>query len=105
LFAWHTAADGWELMTKEWFMNRCNDIFRDHGLQIMDRHSFCIGGTTWLLLLGVDPWIIKVIGRWSSAAFLTYWCKIECILPNFISDAYQAVQTLSSCMSRFVSSL
>ncbi|KAF8592793.1 hypothetical protein K439DRAFT_1324433, partial [Ramaria rubella] len=105
LFAWRTAADRWEPMTKEWFINRCKDIFRDHGLQIMDGHSLHIGGTTWLLLLGVDPWITKVIGCWSSAAFLTYWHKIEQILPDFISNAYQVVQTLSPCMSCFVSSL
>ncbi|KAF8575534.1 hypothetical protein K439DRAFT_1649527 [Ramaria rubella] len=79
LFAWRTAADGWELMTKE---------------------CFRIGGTTWLLLLGVDRWIIKVIGCWSSAAFLTYWRKIKRILPNFISDTYQAlIDSFHYCLS------
>ncbi|KAF8587604.1 hypothetical protein K439DRAFT_1337715, partial [Ramaria rubella] len=55
LFAWHTATDTWEPMTKEWFMNHCNNIFHEHHLQVMDGHSFRIGGTTWLLLLGVNP--------------------------------------------------
>ncbi|KAF8589070.1 hypothetical protein K439DRAFT_1645245 [Ramaria rubella] len=105
LFAWHAASGTWEPMMKEWFMNRCNNIFHEQGLQVMDSHSFHIEGTTWLLLLGVDPWIIKVIGRWSSAAFLIYWHKIEHILPDFISDAYESVQLLSTCMSRFISAL
>ncbi|KAF8574640.1 hypothetical protein K439DRAFT_1649736 [Ramaria rubella] len=105
LFAWCKATKGWEPMTKEWFMNRCNDIFREHNLQTMDGHSFRIRGMTWLLLLGMNPWIIKVIGRWSSPAFLVYWCKIERILTDFISDTYQAVHTLSSHMSHFVLNL
>jgi len=28
--------------------------------------SFKIGGTTHLLLLGIDPWIVMVQGRWGS---------------------------------------
>jgi hypothetical protein len=43
-----------------------------------------------------------IIGRWSSAAFLTYWRKIEEILPNLISEAYRSVESLTVRMSRFV---
>ncbi|KAF8579708.1 hypothetical protein K439DRAFT_1648407 [Ramaria rubella] len=105
LFTWHTATDTWEPMTKEWFMHHCNNIFCEHNLQVIDGHNFCIRGTMWLLLLGIDPWIIKVIGRWSSAALLLYWRKIEHILLDFVSDAYHSTQSLSSRMSQFVSNL
>ncbi|KAF8586875.1 hypothetical protein K439DRAFT_1646067 [Ramaria rubella] len=88
LFAWRALTGNWEPMTKEWFIP----------LQTMDGHSFCIGGMTWLLLLGV-------IRHWSSVAFLLYWCKIERILPDFISDAYHSTHSISACMSRFVSNL
>jgi len=32
-------------------------------------HGFHIGGTTHLLLLGVNPWIVMVQGHWSSKRF------------------------------------
>ncbi|KAF8585750.1 hypothetical protein K439DRAFT_1632415 [Ramaria rubella] len=74
-------------MTKEWFMSRCNHVFKTHRLRVMDGHSFRIRGTTWLLLLGVD------------------WQKIERILPDFISDAYHSIHLISTRMSCFVLNL
>src|SRR5882672_12705902 len=47
-------------------------------------HSFRIGGTTHLFLLGVDPFIVMVQGHWKSSAFLEYWCHCEEIIHTYI---------------------
>jgi len=57
------------------------------------------------LMSSMDPWVVMIIGHWSSNAFLVYWCKLEEILPNFISEAYDSVESLTSRMSRFVQNM
>ncbi|KIL55884.1 hypothetical protein M378DRAFT_58378, partial [Amanita muscaria Koide BX008] len=51
-------------------------------------HSFRIGGSVELLLAGVPPEVVASIGGWSSNAFLTYWRKLEDIIPLHVSQAY-----------------
>ena len=36
-------------------------------------HCFRIGGTTFYLISGVPPDMVKKFGRWRSQAFLEYW--------------------------------
>jgi len=102
LFSWQTANGGWCPMKKGWFMDRCRGIWEKESLDLLDGHSFRIGGTTHHLMSGVDPWVVMVISQWSLDTFLTYWCKVEEILPNFISKAYDSVESLTSHMSQFV---
>ncbi len=40
-------------------------------------HSFRIGGTTFFLIKGVNPDVVKALGRWSSDAFKKYWRNLE----------------------------
>ncbi|KAF9224679.1 hypothetical protein BS17DRAFT_795105 [Gyrodon lividus] len=47
------------------------------GIPTIASHSFCIGGTTELLLTRVPPDVVKALGFWSSNAFLHYWCSLE----------------------------
>ena len=88
-------------MTKVWFMDRCRVIWEEEGLERLDGHSFWIGGTTHHLMSGIDPWVVMVIGCWSYKSFLTYWCKVEEFLPNFISEAYESIESLTLYMSCF----
>jgi len=71
-------------------------------------HGFRIGGTTHLLLLGINPWIIMVQGRWSSQAFLGYWRQCEEILPLFmgfhLQDHASILMTMLSFKSRLLNS-
>ncbi|KIK90257.1 hypothetical protein PAXRUDRAFT_831726 [Paxillus rubicundulus Ve08.2h10] len=62
LFSYKTSL-GWEPLTKTSFM-----FFPS-----MPGHAFRIGGTTELLLQGINPDVITVQGRWTSWAFLDYW--------------------------------
>ncbi|KIK81747.1 hypothetical protein PAXRUDRAFT_155317, partial [Paxillus rubicundulus Ve08.2h10] len=63
------------------FINRCNNSWIQNGFPNMPGNAFCISGTTELLLQSIDLDIISVQGRWTSCAFLDYWCCIESILP------------------------
>ncbi|KAF8599400.1 hypothetical protein BDV93DRAFT_477440 [Ceratobasidium sp. AG-I] len=69
-------------LTKEVFINRCNEIWSNHGLERFTGHAFRIGGTSTLLRNGVDPNIVKELGRWSSDAFFKYWRDIPAIASN-----------------------
>ena len=80
LFSFETADNQWDPMKHTWFMARCNAIWGKDGLTSIKDHRFQISGTTHLLLLGVDLWVVMVQGHWSSQAFLLYWRKCEDIL-------------------------
>lgn len=73
-------------LTKSIFMDRCNAIWSSDGLPVASGHSFRIGGTSHLLLSGVQPDIIKKAGRWSSDAFFRYWRHLDVVLPSTLSN-------------------
>jgi hypothetical protein len=75
-----------EILDKEHFMAMCNCIWSSHGFQKITGHSFRIGGTTSLLLAGVDAEIVKGMGRWSSDAFKLYWRKVETLFAKHASE-------------------
>lgn len=104
-FAYATNEDprGWAPMNREWFMARCNEVWAAAGLQTLTGHSFRIGGATELLLRGVPPEIVQVLGGWKSQAFLEYWRSIDDILPLFISGSFTAsrLQLLRDSMTRY----
>lgn len=71
-------------LTKRKFLLRCNEIWFSRGLIIPTTgHAFRIGGTTHLLISGVPPHIVKMMGRWSSDEFLKYWRSLEIIAPLY----------------------
>ena len=80
LFSYHTHS-GIICLTKKKFLHRCNSIWRNHSLPSITGHSFRIGGTTELLICGVHPDVVKMMGRWSSDAFLSYWRSLEIVAP------------------------
>ncbi|KAG2354913.1 hypothetical protein BDR07DRAFT_1304755 [Suillus spraguei] len=87
-FAFKTESGGCSPMTRTWFMNRCNQVWKDNRLAELSSHCFRIGGATELLLRGTPPDVVAMQGRWKSCAFLEYWCKIDSILPMFISSSF-----------------
>jgi hypothetical protein len=99
LFAYATAS-GWAHLTRTDFMETCNAIWFAAGLGALNGHGFRIGGTTHLLLHGVDPWVVMKQGRWSSAAFLLYWRNVEEILPLFIGDSLDTLNSLKDSVAR-----
>ena len=77
------------------------NIWLSSDLSPLTHHSFCIGGTTHLLLMGVDPFIIMVQGHWKSVAFLEYWQSCEEIIPTFIDFSQSSKSSILSTMSAF----
>ncbi|KAF9228056.1 hypothetical protein BS17DRAFT_793621 [Gyrodon lividus] len=63
---------GWHCLTKKKLLARCNSIWLPARIPAITGHSFCIGGTTKLLLTRVPPDVVKALGHWSSDAFLCY---------------------------------
>jgi len=101
LFAFETADNSWSPMKCTRFIDRYNEIWHEEGMPSVKGHGFHIGGTTHLLLLGVDPWIIMVQGHWSSPSFLCCWWKCEEILSLFIGFLFQSHESIVSTMSTF----
>jgi hypothetical protein len=65
------------ILDKKTFMSMCNLVWSSYGWPPISGHSFRIGGTTSLLVSGVDPTVVKKMGRWSSDAYLRYWRTVE----------------------------
>jgi len=103
LFTYETGDGMWSPMKHVWFLRRCNEIWEKDRLSVAKGHSFQIGGTTHLLLLGVDPWIVMVQGRWSSQDFLTYWHCCEEVLSLFIGFSFQSHESILATMKTFKS--
>ncbi|KAJ7893702.1 hypothetical protein B0H14DRAFT_2334758, partial [Mycena olivaceomarginata] len=103
LFAYATRT-GWAHLTRSDFLGRCNEIWLAAGMGALNGHGFRIGGTTHLLLHGVDPWIVMKQGRLTSAAFLLYWHNVEEILPLFIGDSLDTFTTLKDSVARLAKS-
>ncbi len=103
LFSFETAGGGWAPMTRAWFLERCNSVWKAAGLEALTGHCFRIGGATELLLRGTHPDMVATLGSWKSRAFLEYWRKIECILPLFISNSFgqSRAQLVSDTMRDF----
>jgi len=58
-------------------------------------------GTTHLLLLSMDPWIVMAQGQWSSQAFWGYWQKCKENLSLFIGFSFQSCNSNLTTMPSF----
>jgi hypothetical protein len=65
------------LLTRHVLLNRINAILSAKGLDNVMGHSFRVGGTSFYLLAGVPPDVVKAMGRWKSDAFLVYWRFVD----------------------------
>ncbi|KAJ7102903.1 hypothetical protein C8R44DRAFT_294902 [Mycena epipterygia] len=81
LFAYRNKSGDFICLAKKKFIRRCNEVWSELGYPCRTGHSFRIGGTTELLLAGVSPSVVQVMGRWLSEAFLVYWRKLDLLAP------------------------
>lgn len=79
----YRAGNGHVCLTARKFLTQCNSIWTANAYPSSTGHSFRIGGTTELLLRGVPPDVVKMLGRWKSDAFLAYWRSLELIAPLY----------------------
>ncbi|KAJ7320715.1 hypothetical protein DFH08DRAFT_917303 [Mycena albidolilacea] len=81
LFAYRNENRDHIYLPRRKFLLRCNKIWSKHGIPSTTGHSFRIGGTTHLLIAGVNPEVVRAMGRCKSDAFLVYWCCLDILAP------------------------
>jgi hypothetical protein len=80
-------------LTKPAFIKRLATAARQAGLEPLQGHGIRIGATLFYLLLGLPIEAMKVMGRWSSDAFLRYLRKHAQVLTPLIQanpDAHKS---------------
>jgi hypothetical protein len=82
-------------LTKPAFIKRLAVAARSAGLEPLQGHGIRIGATLFYLLRGMPIEAMKVMGRWSSDAFLRYLRKHAQILTPLIQANPQAHQYFS----------
>ena len=85
-------------LTKHAFIKRLATVARMAGVEPLQGHGIRIGATLFYLLLGLPIEAMKVMGRWSSDAFLRYLRKHAQILTPFI----QANPRVHEAFSHFI---
>ena len=66
---------GWRCLSKKKLLTCCNSIWLLVGIPFSSGHSFCIGGTTELLLSGVPLNVVKSLGQYNGQC-LSLWNRI-----------------------------
>ena len=82
-------------LTKTAFIKRLATAAQQAGLEPLQGHGIRIGATLFYLLLGLPIEAMKVMGRWSSDAFLAYLRKHAQILTPLIQANPVAHQAFS----------
>jgi hypothetical protein len=85
-------------LTKTAFIKRLATAAQQAGLEPLQGHGIRIGATLFYLLLGMPIEAMKVMGRWSSDAFLAYLRKHAQILTPLI----QANPASHQAFSQFI---
>lgn len=91
LFAFANGGSATSLF-KEMLQPIMDEIVVMAGLDPIKGHSYRIGGTLRLLLDGVPPEHIMQTGGWTSLCFLTYWRRLDVLVPTSIARAWRALQ-------------
>ncbi|RXW12374.1 hypothetical protein EST38_g13479 [Candolleomyces aberdarensis] len=86
LFAWRSTGNKLVPLSRRTFFRRVERAVAAAGLESMNGHGLRIGGVLEFLLRGVSFEVVKVLGRWSSDAFLLYLRKHGAILAPYIQD-------------------
>ena len=81
-------------LTKPAFIKRLASAARQAGLEPLQGHGIRIGATLFYLLHGLPIEAVKIMGRWSSDAFLIYLRKHAQVLTPFIQADPKAHKSL-----------
>jgi hypothetical protein len=77
-------------------MAHCNEVWLASGLDRMMGHSFRIGGTTHLLVSGVDPWVVMKQGsvgnmQASPLSLFTYLLSVLATMDSALDIVYRRI--------------
>ncbi|GAA5941049.1 uncharacterized protein JCM15063_000633 [Sporobolomyces koalae] len=71
------------LINKASWLNWFNDRLAEINERPLQGHSIRIGGATQMLLNGVDPNVVKSLGRWSAkTSFYKYWRHVNALVSS-----------------------
>ncbi|KLO16817.1 hypothetical protein SCHPADRAFT_847516 [Schizopora paradoxa] len=87
-------------LTSNMFLARCNQVWAASNIPRITGHSFRIGGTTELLTSGVEPDVVRAMGRWSSDSFLKYWRSLEHLIPKHVRNRLYASPNCAATNAR-----
>ena len=85
-------------LTKPAFIKRLASAARQAGLEPLQGHGIRIGATLFYLLQGIPVEAMKIMGRWSSDAFLSYLRKHAQVLTPFIQAHPQVHESFSQAI-------
>ncbi|KAF9536327.1 hypothetical protein CPC08DRAFT_745505 [Agrocybe pediades] len=86
LFSWNNTANQRRPLTRTKFLERVNKAVTAAGLEPLQGHGLRIGAVLEYLLRGVPFDVVRVIGRWSSDAFILYLRRHAVIIARYIQD-------------------
>ncbi|KAF5320261.1 hypothetical protein D9611_011256 [Ephemerocybe angulata] len=95
LFSWRNDSGDVRPLTSSAFLKRVNAALEDVGEPPIQGHCLRIGGVLEWLLRGRSFEVVKVMGWWSSDAFLVYIRRQAAILAPYI-QAYPVLGPLAS---------
>ncbi|KAF5386015.1 hypothetical protein D9615_002211 [Tricholomella constricta] len=88
-FAFSDNAHPFSPLTKSSFLQHTSAIFSGLRLEPVFGHRYCIRGSLELLAAGVAPEVIMKLGGWSSLCFLTYWRRLNFLVPSAIIRTWE----------------
>jgi hypothetical protein len=83
-----------KLLTTSKFLKKCNEIWRAHNRQRYTGHCFRISGTTHYLLQAINPDVVRIMGCWSSDAFIRYWRQLDVVATVHTENHTSLYETL-----------
>lgn len=89
LFSWRDRRGAIRPMVRDRALERINSILSRHGWGMTFGHSFRIGGASFLLSQGVQPEIVRIIGRWKSLAYEAYIRAFEQVSSKHVANLSQ----------------
>lgn len=82
-------------LTKSAFLRKLKDLGNLLKMDFGPGHGIRIGSTVWNLLRGMPFEVMRVKGRWKSAAYLLYLRRHAEILAPFLQETPLAQQALA----------
>ena len=88
LFSWRSTSGAAIPLTYSAFGKKLRAIYKAKDLGHIFPHSFRIGGASFFLAKGVDPEIVRLLGRWASLSFSMYIRSFELVAPRHLAMAH-----------------
>lgn len=86
LFSWRDSRGEIRPLTRSATLARINNVLGTRGWGSTFGHSFRIGGASFYMAKGVNPEIIRIVGRWRSLAYELYIRAFEQVVGHHVGN-------------------